>query len=79
VLGQERFHFVQQRVAGEKIEETIAVAVSTVCLNSSMLMFFGSMAKLHRDRFLLVGCGFGDLHPTMVPVFLFDNQVLGLK
>ncbi len=75
VPWQQLLNFLQQRVAGKQIEETIAVAALAICLHSAVLMFAGAVGNLHEDRFLLVGCGFGDLQPIMVPVFFFINRL----
>jgi len=72
---QQFLDFIQHDVTGEQIEETVAISVCAIGLDPMELMFAGSMGNLHEDRFLLAGCGFGDLQPTTVPVFFIINSM----
>lgn len=79
MVRQQRLQFIQKSVTGQQVKKAVTVAVRAIRLNALVLMFLSALGNLHGGRFLLVGCGFGDLQPSTLPALLFVNQVVGLK
>jgi hypothetical protein len=75
MFWQQFLDFIQHDVTGKQIEEAVAITVYSICINTILLMFVGSVGNLHEDRLLLEGCWFGDLQPTTVPVFFIINSM----
>lgn len=62
-------HLVEQSIASEQVEETVAAALSTVLTDSTVLPAGCRGGSMHGDRLRWESGRFGDLQPTTGSVF----------